>query len=128
MKNQLHYMKKIHTFQNFKRLLKAPFIIYDDFASILKPATANKKDGPNSKRYQDKIVYGYGYRLIYADVQYSKPYKSYFGEDTINKFMTDTVNENIYCSKILHKNFDKPLAMNEKSYEDFESSTKCWIC
>ena len=38
------------------------------------------------------------------------------------------VHKNIYCSEILGKNFDKPVAMTEKSYEDFESSIKCWFC
>ena len=42
-------------FQNFKRLLKAPFTIYDDFESILKSAIANQQDGPSCKIYQDKL-------------------------------------------------------------------------
>ena len=37
-------------FQNFKRLLKVPFIMYADFEIILKPITDNKNDGLNTKK------------------------------------------------------------------------------
>ena len=30
---------------------------------------------------------------------YSKPYKTYFGEDTIDKFVHDMIGESEYCSK-----------------------------
>ena len=51
-------------FQNFRRLLKAPFIImYADFEGILKPVTDNKNDGPNTKKYQDHIVCSHGHKL-----------------------------------------------------------------
>ena len=43
------------SFHNFKRLLKASFIIYADIESILKPETANKKDGSSSKKYHDQL-------------------------------------------------------------------------
>ena len=36
-------------FKKFKRLLKALFIIYADFESLLKPAADDKKDVPNTK-------------------------------------------------------------------------------
>ena len=42
--------------------------------------------GPNTKKYQDNIVCSYCYKLKCVAEQYSKPYKIYFGEETIDKF------------------------------------------
>ena len=39
-------------FQNFKRLIKTPFIIYGDFKCALIPSLDNIDFGPNTKRYQ----------------------------------------------------------------------------
>ena len=38
------------------------------------------------------------------------------------------VNKSEYCSKVIEAKFNKPLIMSEKDHEDFNSSTKCWIC
>ena len=33
-----------------------------------------------------------------------------------------------YCSDVMKKHFNKELVMTKKDNEDFENSTKCWIC
>ena len=53
----------------FKRLLKAPSIIYAGFENIFKPANKNKNNGSSTKKYQNHIVCSYGYKLIHADDQ-----------------------------------------------------------
>ena len=82
------------------KILKDLFIIYDDFQYVLIPSTDNIDFGPNSKKYQDHIVCSYSYKLICADDQYSKPDKTYFGEDAIDKFLNDMMKESEYCSKV----------------------------
>ena len=57
--------------------------------------------GPNTKKYQVHIACSYGYKLICVDDQYSKPYKTYFNKDAIDKFLNDLINESEYCSKII---------------------------
>ena len=54
-------------FQNFKRLAKAPFIIHGNFEYVLRPSTDNIDFGPNIKKYQDHIVFSYGYKLVCVD-------------------------------------------------------------
>ena len=72
--------------------------MYDDFESILKRLTDNKNDEPNTKKYQDHIVCSYDYKLTYADEQNSRPYKTYFGEDTTIRFINEMMNESgYYC-------------------------------
>ena len=57
------------------------------------------------QKYQNHITCSYGYKLICIHKQNSKPYKSYFGEDPINKFSVDMEHESIYCSGILDRIF-----------------------
>ena len=65
-------------------------ITYVVFECVLIPSFDNIDFGPNNKKYQDHIVCSYGHKLIYVDEEYSRPYKSYFGEDVIEKFISDT--------------------------------------
>ena len=59
---------------------------------------------------------------------YSKPYKTYFGEDAIDKFLNDWMKESEYYSKVIETEFKKPFVMAEICHEDFTNSSKCWIC
>ena len=38
------------------------------------------------------------------------------------------IDKSVYCKRILERNCSKALVMTEKNYEDFQNSTKCWIC
>ena len=48
-------------FQNFKRLTKAPLIMYGNFECALIHSTDSIDFGPKTKKYQDHIVCSYGY-------------------------------------------------------------------
>ena len=38
------------------------------------------------------------------------------------------IEESRYCSDVGKKHFNKELVMSKADNEDFENSTKCWIC
>ena len=38
------------------------------------------------------------------------------------------IKESKYFSDVIKKNFNKEFVMTKKDNEDFENSTKCWIC
>ena len=40
------------------------------------------------------------------DEQYSKPYKSYFGENTIEKVLNDIINESDYFHRVIEREFN----------------------
>ena len=101
-------------FQNWKRLIKTPSIIYGDFECVLMPLTDNIDFGPNTKKYKDHIVCSYSYKLVCVDDQYSKLDRSYFGEDAIDKFLNDMIKESKYCSRVIETKFNKTLAMTKK--------------
>ena len=50
-------------FQNFKRLVKAPFKVHGNFECVLTSSAGNIDFGLN-KKYQDHIVCCYGYKLM----------------------------------------------------------------
>ena len=97
-------------FENFKKLIKAPFIIFGDFGCVLIPSTNNIYFRLNTKKYKDHIVCSYIYKLICVDGRYSKPYKTNFGEDAIAKFLNDMIKESEYCSRVTEIEFNKPVA------------------
>ena len=65
--------------KDFKTLLKTPFVIYADFECASLSSTDNGYHYLKTEKYQDHIVWNYGYKLICVDEKYSKTWKSYFG-------------------------------------------------
>ena len=62
---------------------------------------------------------------VCVDERYSKPNKTYFGEDAIDTFFNDRINESEYYCRVIETEFNKPLDMTKKDNEDFKNSTKC---
>ena len=54
----------------------------------------NKNDGPKIEIFQDFIFYSNGYKLAWVGKQYSRPDKSYLGEDVVDLIFIDMTVEN----------------------------------
>ena len=63
-----------------------------------------------------------------VDKKFSKTFKSYFGDYAVYDFISIIIEESKYCSDVMKKHFNKELVMTNEDNEDFENSTKCWIC
>ena len=70
------------------------------------------------------VACSYGYKLECVDDKLSKPFQSYLDKDSINSM----IEESKYCSAVVKKYFSKKLVMTNEDDEDFENSTKSWIC
>ena len=105
-------------------------MIYGDFESILAPEDNEKKNSNESytNKYQKHVACSYSYKLVCVDDKFSKPSKSYLGEDAVCNFISSMIKESKYCSDIMKKHFIKELVMTEKDTEDFENSTERCIC
>ena len=105
-------------------------MIYADFESIQVPEDNRKQilDESYKNKYQKHIACGYGYKLVQVDDKFSKPFKSYLGEDAVYNFINSMVEESKCCSDLMKKHFNKKLVMTKEDDENFENSTKCWIC
>ena len=99
-------------FKNFERKIISPFMIYADFESILVP-TDNRKQSLNesySNKYQKHIASNYGYELVWVDDTFSKPVKSYLGEDALYNFISSMIEESEYSCDVMKKHLSKNLS------------------
>ena len=100
-------------FKNFEREIKSPSMIYADFESIFVPED-NKNQSPNesyTNKYQKHFACSYGYKLVQVDDKFSKPFKSYLGEDAVYNFINSMIEESKYCCDVMKKHFNKELVM-----------------
>ena len=106
-------------FKNFERKIKSSFMTYADYKSILVPEDNEMQHLNESytNKYQKHVAFSYDYklecvddRLVFAD------------------FISSMIEESKYCSNMMKKLFNKELVMTKEDNEDFDSSTKCWIC
>ena len=104
-------------------------MIYADFKGILMPEGNEKQNQDESytNKYQKHVVCSYGYNLLCTDDKFNKSFKSYLGEDAGYNFIKSMIEESKYRTDIMKKHFSKKLVMTKED-DDFESSTKCWIC
>ena len=63
----------------------------------------------------------YGYELVCVDNKFSKPFKSYYGEDAVWNFINSMIEESKCCSEVMKKPFNKELVMTKKDNEDFQN-------
>ena len=89
-------------------------MIYADFESIL-VLEDNGKQNPNescTNKHQKHVACSYGYNLVCVDYKFSKPFKSYLGEDAVYNFISCMIEESKYCSDVMKKHFNKELAID----------------
>ena len=60
-------------------------MIYAEFESIIMPEDNGKQKSnePYTNNYQKHVACSYGYKLNCVDDKFSKPFKSYMGEDAV---------------------------------------------
>jgi hypothetical protein len=106
-------------FKNHKKSIKAPFVIYADFESLTVPTEENNA-------YQNHVGCSYGYKIISNYEEYTRPYKTYRGENAVLNFLESINNDAEEIFKLLKKNI--PLIMTKENEEDFENAINCNIC
>ena len=113
-------------FKNYERNIKSPFVIFADFENILVPEDNTKLDPSESytNKNQKYVACSYDYKLLCFDDKFSKPFKSYLGEDVVYNFINSMVKEIKYSSDAMKKHFNKEVLMTKKDNEDFKNSTK----
>ena len=82
-------------------------MIYSDFKGILVPEV-NGKQNPDvsyANKYQNSLGCSYSYKLLCAHDQFSYPFKSYLGEDSVYKFISKMDKKSKYLSHVIKKTF-----------------------
>ena len=91
-------------FNKYNRQIKAWFMIYADFESILTKIESKEHKADYTATYQDHIACSYEYNLVCADDTLSKPEKDYLGKDSVYNFISNMIEEE-YCKEIMKKEF-----------------------
>ena len=119
-------------FENYRYSERAPFTIYADFESILKPLNTCEPD-PNksyTKKYQkhEPVSFVYYIKSTYENV-YSSKLRSYVKEneedpDVIDVFI-NWLEEDV---KIISELGKEKMIITEEEEEQFNQASICWIC
>ena len=117
-------------FNNFSKMIPAPFKIYADFECLLKEVDTGIQNDCFSytAKYQDHIPCSFAYKLVCVDDKYSEHVLLYKGKNAVYKFIQSIFNEYDYCIGVMKKHFNKNLIMSVDKEEKFERSEICWIC
>ena len=66
-----------------------------------------------TNKYQKHVACSYGYKLVCVDGQFSNPFKSYLGKDSVYNFISSMIEESKYCSDVMKKKINKELVMRK---------------
>ena len=68
-------------------------MIYANFESILVPEDDGKQnpDECYTNKYQKHVACSYGYKLVCVDDKFSKPFRSYLGENAVYNFINSLI-------------------------------------
>ena len=76
-----------------------------------------------TNKHQKHIACNYGFKLVCVDDKFSKPFKTYLGEDAVDNFINSMIEESEFCSNMKEKRFNKELMMTIKGNENFKNSS-----
>ena len=119
-------------FKNYLHGEKAPFAIYADFESILKPIN-NCKPDPNKSytlKYNKHEPVSFVYYIkSFNESVYKSTLRSYIKEneddaDVIDVFLSWLEDD----VKIISELGNKPMEITPEVQEQFNQATRCWIC
>ena len=124
-----------NTFINFKNFVhseKAPFAIYADFESVLKPLD-NCNPDPNrsyTKKYNKHEAVSFVYYIkSFNESVYKSKLRSYVREKEEDPDTTETfikwLEEDV---KIIANLRNKPMDITPEVEEQFKQASNCWIC
>ena len=79
-------------------------------------------------KIQRSFIQTYGFKLVCVDDNFSKPFKTYLGKDSVYNFVNSMIKESKSWSGLVKKYFEKELVMTNEDNGNFENSTESWTC
>ena len=111
-------------FKNIQHLMKAPYVIYADTESIVKP-TDNPNTYTNTTQTSEHIPCSFAYTVVRSDGRVMSE-KLYRGEDCMDVFF-DWLDLDLAEIREDLKN-ERPLAMTQQDWAIHSAADKCWVC
>ena len=115
-------------FVNHKNQLKAPWVIYADFESIIRPIEGPVPSTEESFTHKSSIheSCGFSLRVVRSD-GYSPEQGYYRGPNCIQEFLKQ-LKEAEPTFKQLLKNRKKQYSLTPEEYSEYSKAETCWIC
>ena len=111
-------------FKNSKNMMKAPYVVYADTESIIKPTASSTTDS-NTVQSSEHIPCSFAYVIVRSDGKVISE-KLYRGEDCMDVFFQQLEDELEEIRKDL-KNA-RPLEMTKEDWDRHNAADTCWIC
>ena len=111
-------------FKNIQHMMKAPYVIYADTESIVKPADSANTDS-NTVQTSEHIPGSFAYTVVRSDGRVMSE-KLYRGEDCMDVLFNCLEQELENIREDL-KN-ERPLAMTQQDWAIHSAADKCWVC
>ena len=120
---------------NIQKQLTAPFVVYADFESVLKPLSGidttqgvGVGEESSTTAFQEHVACSFAYKIVSSvDHDFSRPVVMYCGEDAAEKFVRDLQKE----AKQLNINYiktPKPMIFSIEDSLTYTAATTCHIC
>ena len=115
-------------FNDFKKKMKCPFVIYCDFETVNRNvATCIQDPDKSSTTVTRRLdVCSYGYKRVCTDPRYTKESVIYRGPDASRRFIECLLKEEEEIKEIL--SHIEPLRMSESDQIAFDNATHCFLC
>ena len=119
-------------FKNLKNSIACPFVIYADLEAILEPikqTNSVEDNSPYTIKTQKHNPCAFGYKIVCRDNnKYSKPYKSYTGENAIKTFFENLFEDEKYIIDCMNKFKKSDIIMTQKQRQEYNNAKKCYLC
>lgn len=120
---------KFLTFENFRKKMDVPYVIYADIESLLVPINSSSEHDTEKKpkgAYQKHIAYCIGYYFHCRHDPSQSFYKSYSGDDCIKWFIEEIYRISMTAAKQVRE--IKPMKLSMLEEKSFDETTDCHIC
>ena len=111
-------------FKHFQNMIKAPYVVYADTESIIRPTTTPTTNS-NTTQTSEHVPCSYFYIVVRSDGEVTNM-STYCGEDCMDEFFS-----NLECEieKIRNdlKNI-RPLEMTKEDRDRHRAADLCWVC
>jgi hypothetical protein len=115
-------------FTEIAKQLRVPFVIYADFETYVKPIQTCDLD-PNSSHTSNISEFepcGFAYHIVSTDRRYTKPPTVYRGNDIVETFMIQLLEEEERIIDLLRR--IEPMQINSSIEDSFHRASHCHLC
>ncbi|KAK3105269.1 hypothetical protein FSP39_021352 [Pinctada imbricata] len=113
-------------FKSFYKQLRVPFVIYADFETLVENLETDAEYRSSSHHESHFKPCGYAYKVVCSNENYSKPPVVFRGENAVENFLRNIINEETRIKEILSDS--EPLKMTTETEKLYSDAIECHIC